>query len=49
MLSVIANPRLAWFWLNRAAPELGGRIPIDMLKQDMVPDVVLAARDFSPI
>jgi hypothetical protein len=48
VLSAIANPRLAWFWLNRAAPELGGRIPIDMLKQDMVQDVVLAARDFSP-
>lgn len=48
VLSAIANPRLAWFWLNRAAPELGGRVPIEMLKQDMVQDVVLAARDFSP-
>ncbi|MGX5841854.1 antitoxin Xre/MbcA/ParS-like domain-containing protein [Mesorhizobium sp. ArgA1] len=48
VLSAIANPRLAWFWLNRAAPELGGRVPIEMLKQDMVQDVVSAARDFSP-
>lgn len=49
VLSAIANPRLAWFWLNRASPELGGRIPIEMLKQDMVQDVVLAARGFSPV
>lgn len=48
VLSAIANPRLAWFWLNRAVPELGGRVPIEMLKQDMVQEVVLAARDFSP-
>ena len=48
VLSAIANPRLAWFWLNRAAPELGGRVPIEMLKHDMVQEVVLAARDFSP-
>ncbi|MGX5848582.1 antitoxin Xre/MbcA/ParS-like domain-containing protein [Mesorhizobium sp. PL10] len=47
VLSAIANPRLAWFWLNHAAPELGGRIPIEMLKQDMVQEVVSAARDFS--
>ena len=48
VLSEIANPRLAWFWLTRVSPELGGRIPIEMLKQDMVQQVVLAARDFSP-
>ena len=48
VLSAIANPRLAWFWLNRAAPELGGRVPIEMLKHDMVQEVVSAARDFSP-
>ncbi len=48
VLSAISNPRLAWFWLNRAAPELGGRVPIEMLKHDMVQEVVLAARDFSP-
>lgn len=47
VLSAIANPRLAWFWLTRAAPELGGRIPIEMLKQDMVQEVVLAARGFA--
>ena len=49
VLSEIVNPRLAWFWLTRAAPELGGRIPIEMLKQDMVQDVVQAARGFPMI
>jgi hypothetical protein len=47
VLSEIVNPRLAWFWLTRAAPELGGRVPIEMLKQDMVQEVVLAARGFA--
>ena len=48
VLAAIANPRLAWFWLTRPSPELDGRIPIEMLKQDMVGDVVPVARDFSP-
>lgn len=48
VLAAIANPRLAWFWLTRPSPELDGRIPIEMLKQDMVGDVVPAARDLSP-
>lgn len=47
VLSAITNPRLAWFWLTRAASELGGRVPIEMLKQDMVQEVVLAARGFA--
>jgi hypothetical protein len=47
VLSLIANPRLTWFWLNRPSPDLGGRVPIEMLKQDMVQDVVKAARGFS--
>lgn len=49
MLSEIPNPRLAWFWLTRVSPELDGRIPIEMLKQDMVQEVVSAARGFSSI
>lgn len=48
VLSLIANPRLAWSWLNRPSAELDGRTPIEMLKQDMVQDVVKAARRFSP-
>ena len=43
VLSAIANPRLAWFWLTRPAPELNGRVPIEMLRDDMVADVVRAA------
>ena len=40
VLSAISNPRQAWFWLTRPSAELKGRIPIEMLKQDMVDDVV---------
>ncbi|MGX5831838.1 MbcA/ParS/Xre antitoxin family protein [Mesorhizobium sp. 43Arga] len=47
VLLAIGNPRLAWFWLTRPSPALDGRIPIEMLKQDMVCDVVSAAREFS--
>ncbi|TIT87269.1 MAG: DUF2384 domain-containing protein, partial [Mesorhizobium sp.] len=35
------------FWLTRPSPQLQGRIPIEVLKQDMVCDVVSAARKFS--
>ncbi|MDG4873717.1 DUF2384 domain-containing protein [Mesorhizobium sp. WSM4935] len=47
VLSAIANPRLAWFWLSRPSPELDGRVPIEMLREDMVEDVVRAARALS--
>ncbi|MFB9984576.1 hypothetical protein ACFSQQ_39885 [Mesorhizobium kowhaii] len=47
VLSLIPNPRLAWFWLARPSPDLDSRIPIEMLKHDMVHEVILAARDFS--
>ncbi|BCG83485.1 hypothetical protein MesoLj113b_70270 (plasmid) [Mesorhizobium sp. 113-3-3] len=47
VLSLIPNPRLAWFWLARPSPGLDGRTPIEMLKHDMVHEVMLAARDFS--
>ena len=49
VLLLIANPRLAWSWLNRPSPELDGRIPIEMLKLEMVQDVVKAARGFSSV
>ncbi|TIL63077.1 MAG: DUF2384 domain-containing protein, partial [Mesorhizobium sp.] len=48
LLAVIANPRLAWFWLTRPSPDLDGRTPLEMLKHDRVREVMLAARDFSP-
>ncbi|MBZ9843858.1 antitoxin Xre/MbcA/ParS toxin-binding domain-containing protein [Mesorhizobium sp. CA5] len=47
VLSAIANPRLAWFWLTRPSPELDGRIPIEMLREDMVEDVLRATRTLS--
>jgi hypothetical protein len=47
VLASISNPRLAWFWLIRPSPLLDGRVPIEMLRQDLAEEVVLAARDFS--
>jgi len=47
VLSAITSPRLAWFWLSRPSPKLDGRVPIEMLRQDMVEDVVRAARTLS--
>ncbi|TPN36533.1 DUF2384 domain-containing protein [Mesorhizobium sp. B2-3-3] len=48
VLSLIGNPRLAWLWLTRPAAQLDGRIPIDLLRQDHVEEVVEAARVFTP-
>ncbi|TGV50887.1 DUF2384 domain-containing protein, partial [Mesorhizobium sp. M00.F.Ca.ET.149.01.1.1] len=47
VLSAITNPRLAWFWLTRPSPELDGRVPIEMLRDDMVEDVLRAVRALS--
>ncbi|WP_348631725.1 hypothetical protein [Mesorhizobium sp. M1D.F.Ca.ET.234.01.1.1] len=47
VLAVITSPRLAWFWLIRPCPELDGRTPIEMLREDMIEDVVRAARGLS--
>ena len=47
VLSAISNPRLAWFWLTRPSPELGGRVPVEMLREDLVEDVIRAARALS--
>lgn len=44
VLALAMHPRLAWFWLVRPSPDLGGRVPIELLRQDMVTEVVLAAR-----
>ncbi|MER9300107.1 MbcA/ParS/Xre antitoxin family protein [Mesorhizobium sp. M0621] len=48
VLSQISNPRLAWLWLTRPSAQLDGRVPIDLLRQDQVDDVVEAARVFAP-
>ncbi|MEO5323310.1 DUF2384 domain-containing protein [Mesorhizobium sp. CC13] len=47
VLSHIPHPRLAWFWLIQPSPGLGGRIPIELLKQDIVADVIAAAKEHS--
>jgi hypothetical protein len=44
VLSCIANPRRAWFWLNNPSSCLDGRTPIAMLRQDLVVEVVSALR-----
>ncbi|RWP47003.1 antitoxin Xre/MbcA/ParS toxin-binding domain-containing protein [Mesorhizobium sp.] len=46
VLSLFANPRPAWVWLTSPSPRLDGRIPIEMLRQDLTAEVILAARDF---
>ncbi|WP_027052642.1 antitoxin Xre/MbcA/ParS toxin-binding domain-containing protein [Mesorhizobium erdmanii] len=46
--SLIGNPRLAWLWLTRPAAQLDGRIPIDLLRQDRIDEVIEAARVFAP-
>ncbi|WP_095084293.1 antitoxin Xre/MbcA/ParS toxin-binding domain-containing protein [Mesorhizobium sophorae] len=48
VLSLIGNPRLAWLWLTRPSAQLDRRIPIDLLRQDQVEEVVEAARVFAP-
>lgn len=48
VLFLITNPRLAWLWLTRPSAQLDGRIPIDLLRQDQVDEVVEAARAFAP-
>ena len=48
VLSLISNPRLAWLWLTRPSAQLDGRVPIDLLRQDEVVEVVEAARAFAP-
>lgn len=47
VLSFIANPRSAWLWLTSPSPRLDGRIPIEMLRQDLAAEVICAARHFS--
>lgn len=44
VLSSMPNPRRAWSWLISPVAGLEGRTPIEMLKQDLVADVVFAAQ-----
>ncbi|MEI8718778.1 MULTISPECIES: antitoxin Xre/MbcA/ParS toxin-binding domain-containing protein [unclassified Mesorhizobium] len=47
VLSLIANPRAAWLWLTSPSPQLDGRTPIELLRQELAAEVLRAARDFS--
>ncbi|MER9947286.1 hypothetical protein [Mesorhizobium sp. M0047] len=47
VLASITNPRVAWLWLIRPSPLLDGRVPIEMLREDLAEEVALAARDFA--
>lgn len=47
VLAHIAHPRLAWFWMVHPSTLLDGRVPIELLRQDMVGDVVSAAREYA--
>ncbi|RWI85010.1 MAG: DUF2384 domain-containing protein [Mesorhizobium sp.] len=47
VLAAIGNQRLAWFWLTRHCPELDGRIPIEMLREDLIEDVARVVRTLS--
>ncbi len=47
VLSSITNPRVAWLWLISPSPLLGGRIPINLLRHDLVEEVIQAAQDIS--
>ena len=44
--AMTANPRVAWFWLRSANAALGGKRPIDLLKQDKVAEVIEAAQTY---
>jgi hypothetical protein len=44
--AIVSNPRVAWLWLSRDNAALGGRRPIDLLKQEHVAQVVDEARAY---
>lgn len=41
-----SNQRVAWLWLSRPNPVLGGRKPVDLLKDDRVSEVLDAAKAY---
>lgn len=47
VLAHIPNPRMAWFWMISPSPNLNGRTPIELLREDLVNEVISAARAFS--
>lgn len=46
IVGLAGGHRVAWLWLRQANPVLGGRTPIDLLKQDRTDEVVETARAY---
>lgn len=46
IIDIIASHRIAWLWLRQVNPVLGGRKPIDCLKQDRLDEVIDVARAY---
>lgn len=44
IVAIAPSPRSAWLWSVQPSPLLGGKRPIDLLKQDRVEDFVEAAQ-----
>jgi hypothetical protein len=46
VIGLAGSHRTAWLWLRQANPVLGGRRPIDLLKQDRIEEVVETAQAY---
>ncbi len=44
IIDLAGGHRVAWLWLRQANPVLGGRRPIDLLKQDRIDEVIDTAQ-----
>ncbi|WP_106726298.1 hypothetical protein [Pseudaminobacter soli (ex Li et al. 2025)] len=45
--TILAPPRVAWFWLTHPCDALGGVEPLELLKLDRIDEVVVAAREYA--
>jgi hypothetical protein len=46
IVGLTGSHRVAWLWLRNVNPVLGGRKPIDLLRQDRIDEVTEAARSY---
>ena len=46
IIDLAGGHRVAWLWLRQVNPVLGGRKPIDLLKQEQVDEVVDVAQAY---
>jgi uncharacterized protein (DUF2384 family) len=46
IVDLAGGHRIAWLWLRQASPILGGRKPIDLLKQDRIDEVIDTAQAY---